>query len=70
MNRTPKHIGLGLALGAAFGTVFGVMGGHFGVWLAVGVVIGMLLGASFRRTEPGCPQCAAMHRMHETKSDR
>ncbi len=68
MNRT-KYTGLGLALGAAFGTAFGVMAGHVGAWLAIGVAIGMLLGASVRRKEPHCPQCAAMHRMHATKSD-
>ena len=65
MNRTSKHTGLALALGAALGIVFGVMAGHVGLWLAIGVAVGMLLGASFRRKEPPCPQCAAMHRMHE-----
>jgi hypothetical protein len=65
MASTSKHTGLGLALGAALGTVFGVVAGHVGAWLAIGVAIGMLLGASFWLKEPQCPECAAMHRMHE-----
>ena len=67
MTNKSKHAGLGLALGAALGAVFGVVAGHVGVWLAIGVAIGMLLGASFRRKETNCPECAAMHRAHEMR---
>jgi len=65
MKSKPRLTGLGIALGAALGTVFGVVVGHTGVWLAVGVAIGVAIGASLRSKEPGCPQCAAMHRDHE-----
>lgn len=65
MTSKPKFAGLGLALGALLGAVFGILAGHVGAWLAIGVAIGMLLGASFRRKEPACPQCAAMHRVHQ-----
>ena len=65
-NKSKLH-GLGIALGAALGAVFGVMAGHVGIWLAIGVVIGVLLGATFRRKEPGCPQCAQLHRVHEMR---
>jgi len=67
MTNKSKPTGLGLALGAALGAVFGVLAGHMGIWLAVGVVIGMLLGASFRRKQEQCPQCAQIHRAHELK---
>ena len=65
-NKSKLH-GLGIALGAALGAVFGVMAGHVGIWLAIGVAIGVLLGASFRRKEPGCPQCAQLHRAHQLR---
>jgi uncharacterized membrane protein YgaE (UPF0421/DUF939 family) len=65
MTNKSKYAGWGLALGAALGTVFGVMAGHVGVWLPIGVAIGMLLGASMRRKEPTCPECAANHPSHE-----
>jgi lipoprotein signal peptidase len=65
MTNKSKPTGLGLALGAALGAVFGVLAGHMGIWLAVGVGIGMLLGASFRRKQAQCPQCAQIHRAHE-----
>jgi len=68
MSGKPKYTGLGLALGAALGAVFGVIAGHMGVWLAIGVAIGMLLGVSIRRKEPACPECAALHRMHDLRS--
>ena len=67
MNKS-KHTGLGIALGAALGAVFGVLAGHIAVWLAIGVAIGMALGATFRRKETACPECAEIHRAHETKS--
>lgn len=67
MTSKSKHTGVGLALGAALGAAFGVMAGHIGAWLAIGVAIGMLLGASFRRKELNCPECAKMHRAHETR---
>jgi hypothetical protein len=67
MNK-PKYTGLGIALGAALGAVAGVMAGHIAIWLGIGVAIGMVLGASVRRVEMECPECAAIHRMHETKN--
>jgi uncharacterized membrane protein YgaE (UPF0421/DUF939 family) len=67
MTNNSKLHGLGIALGAALGAVFGVMAGHVGIWLAIGVAIGVLLGATFRRKEPGCPQCAQLHRTHELR---
>ena len=67
MERKPKFTGLGIALGAALGAVFGVVAGHMGVWLAVGVAIGMAIGMTFRRREPHCPECAAIHRAHEIR---
>jgi len=67
MTSKPKYAGLGLALGAALGVVFGILAGHVGAWLAIGVAIGMLLGVSMRRKEPVCPECAAMHRVHESR---
>jgi uncharacterized membrane protein YgaE (UPF0421/DUF939 family) len=67
MPNKSKLTGLGIALGAALGAVFGVLVGHMAVWLAVGIAIGMALGASFRRQEPNCPECAAIHKIHEGK---
>jgi lipoprotein signal peptidase len=69
MTNKSKHTGVGLALGAALGAAFGVMAGHVGAWLAIGVAIGMVLGASFRRKETECPECTAIHRMHQEKAD-
>ncbi|MGC2449152.1 MAG: hypothetical protein WA477_16000 [Candidatus Sulfotelmatobacter sp.] len=68
MTSKPKFAGLGIALGAALGAVFGVIAGNMGVWLAIGVAIGLVIGMSSRRKEPGCPECAAMHRVHEARS--
>ncbi len=68
MTSKPKHAGLGIALGAALGTVAGVMAGHVGLWLGLGVAVGMLLGATFRRKQAACPQCALLHRTHEAVS--
>lgn len=65
-NKSTLH-GLGIALGAALGAVFGVMAGHVGLWLAIGLAIGVLVGASFRRKEANCPQCAQLHRAHELR---
>ncbi len=65
MTNKSKLNGLGIALGALLGAVFGVVAGHVGIWLAIGVAIGMLLGATFRRKESECPQCAQLHRAHE-----
>ena len=67
MTSKPKYTGLGLVLGAALGTVFGILAGHVGAWLAIGVAIGMVLGASMRKKEPACPECAAIHRVHEMR---
>ena len=67
MNSKPKLTGLGIVLGAALGAVFGVVAGHMGIWLAAGIAIGLALGPLFRRREPGCPQCEALHRTHEVR---
>ena len=67
MTSKPKFAGLGLALGAALGAVFGILAGHVGAWLAIGVAIGVVLGASVRKKEPVCPECAALHRVHEMR---
>jgi uncharacterized membrane protein YgaE (UPF0421/DUF939 family) len=67
MERKPKFAGLGIALGAALGAVFGVVAGHMGVWLAVGVAIGMAIGMTVRRREPQCPECEAIHRVHQAR---
>jgi len=68
MTSKPKYAGLGIALGAALGAVFGVIAGNMGVWLAVGIAIGLALGVWSRRKEPGCPECAAIHRVHGARS--
>ena len=70
MTNQSKHAGLGIALGAALGTVFGVMAGHIAIWLAVGVAIGVAIGASIRPKATNCPECAQIHRIHETKNPR
>jgi len=67
MTSKPKYTGLGIALGAALGAVAGVMAGHIAIWLGAGIAIGMVLGATFRRKETECPECAAMHKMHVQK---
>ncbi|HEV3512891.1 MAG TPA: hypothetical protein VGS05_14390 [Candidatus Sulfotelmatobacter sp.] len=67
MESKRKPAGLAVALGAVLGAVFGVMAGHVGVWLAVGVAIGMAIGMTFRRQQPQCPECAAIHRAHEAR---
>jgi hypothetical protein len=64
MERKSKYGGLAIAMGAALGAVFGVIAGHVGAWLAIGVAIGIVLGASVRRKQPTCPQCAALHQSH------
>jgi len=64
-NNKSSHAGIGLALGAALGAAPGVAAGQIGAWLASGAAIGMLLGASFRRQQPNCTQCAEIHRVHE-----
>ena len=68
MASKSQYTGLGIALGAALGAVAGVMAGHIAIWLGIGVAIGMVLGASFRRTEEKCPECAVIHRKHEVKT--
>ena len=70
MNNKPKYTGLGIALGAALGAVFGMLAGNMGAWLAIGMAIGFLIGASFRRREVNCPECAQIHRMHEMRNPR
>jgi len=69
MKNKSNYTAWGLSLGAALGVAVGVMAGNVGVWLAIGVAIGMVLGAAFRRREPACPQCAAVHRMHQEKAE-
>jgi uncharacterized membrane protein YgaE (UPF0421/DUF939 family) len=68
MARKSKYTGLGVALGAGLGVAVGVMSGHVAVWLAIGVAIGVAIGMSLRERANGCPQCAAVHRSHETKN--
>ena len=70
MQSKPRFTGLGIVLGAVLGAVFGVLAGHMVVWLALGVAIGMLIGASFRRKEPTCAECAQIHRAHEIRNSR
>ena len=65
MTSKPKYAGWGLALGGVLGAVFGLLAGHLGIWLAVGVAIGLMLGAGLRRKPPVCPECAAIHHVHE-----
>ncbi|HKV78614.1 MAG TPA: hypothetical protein VJP02_10760 [Candidatus Sulfotelmatobacter sp.] len=67
MNHKPKYAGLGIALGAALGAVAGVVAGNMGVWLAIGVAIGVVMGSAFRRKPTECPECAAIHRVHELR---
>jgi hypothetical protein len=67
MTNRSKYAGLGIALGAVLGAVFGVLAGNMGVWLVSGVAIGVLIGASFRRKQADCPQCAKIHRAHELR---
>jgi len=68
MASNSKLTGLGIALGAALGTVAGVMVGHIAIWLGFGIAIGMVLGASSRRAEKQCSQCAAIHQKHEGRN--
>jgi len=65
MTSKPKYTGWGLALGGVLGAVFGLLAGHVGIWLAMGVALGMMLGAGLRRKQPVCPECAAIHHVHE-----
>jgi hypothetical protein len=65
MNHKPKFAGLAIALGAALGAVAGAMAGNMGAWLAIGVAIGVGIGFSARRKPRECPQCEALHRLHE-----
>jgi uncharacterized membrane protein YgaE (UPF0421/DUF939 family) len=67
MTNESKHAGLGIALGALLGAVFGVLAGHVAIWLGMGLALGMAIGATIRRKETECPECAAMHRAHETR---
>jgi RsiW-degrading membrane proteinase PrsW (M82 family) len=67
MTSKPKGMGLGIALGAAVGAALGVAAGHVAIWLAVGVAIGVAIGGSFRRKGSECPECAAIHRAHESR---
>lgn len=65
MSSKPKYTGLGIALGAVLGAVAGILAGNVAIWLALGGAIGFALGARVRQKPPACPQCAAMHRVHE-----
>jgi hypothetical protein len=68
MANKSKYTGLGITLGAALGVAVGVLAGHVAIWLGTGIAIGVVLGASFRRAEKECPECAALHRTHEMKA--
>jgi hypothetical protein len=70
MTNKPKYAGLGIALGAALGAVAGVLAGNMGMWLAIGVAIGVAIGASVRRKKTECPQCAAIHQIHGTRTEK
>lgn len=70
MTSKPRGMGLGIALGAALGAALGVAAGHVAIWLAIGVAIGVAIGGSVRRKGIDCPECAAVHREHETKDLR
>jgi hypothetical protein len=50
------------------GAAAGVLAGHIAMWLGVGIAIGMVLGATFRRAEARCPECAVIHQKHEARS--
>jgi hypothetical protein len=67
MTNKPKLAGLGIALGALLGAVFGVMAGHIAIWLGMGLALGMAIGTTLRAKETQCPECAAMHKMHESR---
>lgn len=71
MQSQSKHSGWVIALGAGLGAAFGVAAGHIGVWLAVGVAIGLALGMTMRgstdKKESSCPECEALHRVHEAR---
>jgi hypothetical protein len=68
MANKSKHTGLGIALGAALGAVAGVLAGHIAIWLGIGIAIRMVLGASFRRGNNECPECAVIHQKHEVRN--
>ncbi len=70
MKNKPKFTGLGIVLGALLGMIFGLFAGHMVVWLALGVAIGMLIGASFRRKEPMCAECAQIRRVHKMRNQK
>ena len=53
------------ALGAVFGVIAGNMGGVARHWRRHRIGD---RGCPLRRKEPGCPECAAMHRVHEARS--
>jgi hypothetical protein len=63
-----KYAGWTIALGAALGAVLGAIAGNMGVWLVIGVVIGIVIGASYRRKDPACPECEAMHQEHQARN--
>ncbi len=67
MTSKSKYPGLAIAVGAALGVVAGILAGNVGIWLAVGIAIGVAVGVSVRKKEPECPQCAALHRVHEVR---
>jgi RsiW-degrading membrane proteinase PrsW (M82 family) len=69
MTSKPR-MGLGIALGAALGAALGVAAGHVAIWLAVGVAIGLAIGGSFMRKGGQCPDCAEIHRAHESNPTR
>ncbi len=68
MTSKPR-VGLGIALGAAMGAALGVAAGHLAIWLAIGVAIGLAIGGGFRGKGIDCPECAEIHRAHETRRE-
>jgi uncharacterized membrane protein YoaK (UPF0700 family) len=69
MATKSNHTGLGIAVGAVLGALAGVLVGHIAIWLGIGIAIGMLLGATLRRSQPTCPECAAIHRSHRRREE-
>jgi RsiW-degrading membrane proteinase PrsW (M82 family) len=68
MTAKSKLSAFGIALGAALGAIAGVMAGHMVIWLAIGVAIGVAIGGALRRKGSDCPQCAALHQMHQQRT--
>ena len=70
MASKSHHAGSGIVLGIALGAAAGVMAGHIAIWMGIGIAIGVVLGAALRRKEAPCPECALVHRQHQTTAER